>query len=370
MPNFVYDDVEIPLKKEIDPVPDGAGDLFFGSDDWNTKLKPWLEDIRAAILDGVVVGFAPQDATPDVDGASVFNIFVRSSDNHLIYNQNGTLHDITAGGGGGGGSLQDAYDEGAGIQLSAPGDGGNGPVVISAAVDGSTDSLFEVMDRNGDAIINIEDNGTGGVVGIRHMALTGVEVVATGGNTGDVWTYDDDAGTWTPQPPSVPSVAYGPVDIAIAGSINHDICTPTSAAGDFTTGAKIVVLKAKTCVGVRCYWAGGATTLRAKLWDVSGGGPALKTVDVVVGGAGEKLLMFAAGQLLTQGKNYFVTVYDTSAAHYTSIGSNAARFMSSNNAIFAGPDFIWNGFTWFKGGDNAPDTEDGVDQYPVEPILV
>lgn len=200
MANFVYDNVQIQPKKEIDPVPAGAGAVFFGAADFNGTVKAALEDLRAAIINGEMVGFALQDAAPDVDQASLYFIYARSSDGHLIYSLNGTEHDLLAGGGGGG-SLQDAYVLGNSIAIGTGGGGeGNGPVVILAKADGSTDSLFEVQDRASNAIMLIEDNGTGGVVGIRHLTLTGISVVATGGSTGDVWTYNDDASTWTPQP--------------------------------------------------------------------------------------------------------------------------------------------------------------------------
>lgn len=171
---------------------------------------------------------------------------------------------------------------------------------------------------------------------------------------------------------SLPSILYSPVQIALAGVVTSQIATVVSASGTFTVGVKFSMLRGgKTCTGGHGYWAGSAATLRIKLWEAIGT-TLLATKDITVGGAGEWTATFASGVALTAGKQYFISVWDTSAGHYTKYGAVAANFLSSSNATFAGPDFVWNGWTWYHsaGGDGIPDTEDGSEQYPIEPVLV
>lgn len=99
MSNFVYDAVALPLKAEIDPVPAGADpSIFWGAADFNAIVAPALSDLRNAVINGEMIGFAPQPSSPTPTNGSLYFLYVRNSDNHLIYSRNGTEADLGGGG--------------------------------------------------------------------------------------------------------------------------------------------------------------------------------------------------------------------------------------------------------------------------------
>jgi hypothetical protein len=49
MPDFVQDNVQLPVKKERDPLGARNPDFYIGAGDWNDILTPALQSLRAAV---------------------------------------------------------------------------------------------------------------------------------------------------------------------------------------------------------------------------------------------------------------------------------------------------------------------------------
>ena len=99
MSNFVRDNVVLPTKRDPDPLgPNDDPNEFWGANDFNDMLKPVLQDLRGWLLNGDMIGLAPQTTTPNPSTPhSNYSIFVRDSDKHLLYNQSGFIIDLTVG---------------------------------------------------------------------------------------------------------------------------------------------------------------------------------------------------------------------------------------------------------------------------------
>lgn len=164
---------------------------------------------------------------------------------------------------------------------------------------------------------------------------------------------------------------WSPIDFTRAAA------SVVSTAGNFTSGIRFRPLVAGlTCAGIRTYWAGGATTLRFKLW--SPAGVLLATVDKAVGAASETTALFAApvacGITVGTGINFWhsVSVWDTAATAYTRFAGNLFQLVPTNTSSPTSPvagNWIYDfNQGWFVAGDAWPNGTIG-NTYLVEPLI-
>jgi hypothetical protein len=106
---FVDSGTVFPPAIDLVPIPMGQPEAGFATAGKFNGVYQALYDTRSWLLGGQVLGFSPQTGTPAFTGLSLYSLFVRDSDKHLIYNQNGVLVDLQAGGGGTP-TLQQVYD--------------------------------------------------------------------------------------------------------------------------------------------------------------------------------------------------------------------------------------------------------------------
>lgn len=167
---------------------------------------------------------------------------------------------------GGTTTLQQAYVAGNVINLhNFGGELGFSGVYIMADPGGASTDLLSIYDRISNLIFGVNDTGTGGIVSIKHLDLFGRHILSTGGNTGDVWTYDDGTSTWSPQPlpsgVSAESVWFSTADWAQAKVVAGNL-------GDYTNGARFYMNKNATILGARWWQPSGMTTnVKVSLWD-------------------------------------------------------------------------------------------------------
>ena len=140
------------------------------------------------------------------------------------------------------------------------------------------------------------------------------------------------------------------------------------------------------CGGVRGYWAGSATTLKASLWNAAGS--RVTSATLAVTGAGTYSIPFASAQAITAGAPYAVSVWDTSGSQYTYFnGSNTGTdplgpFLPTDIVCFAGPFLLYCGvpalvsvsgpaqvFGLMASGDAAPSTSSASKWSPLEPMV-
>lgn len=143
----------------------------------------------------------------------------------------------------------------------------------------------------------------------------------------------------------------------------------TDAAGDFTNGDMIVPMrKGMYLKGFYFYWPGGhgALTNKCALWEVSGG-TLVTSVNVNVNAAGVYTAEFGSPQLLTAGKAYILTTYETSGAREIYITN--AQFSTWSDGTVVTADFNSKDFapgykrikSLYVAGDAYPTSSDTSD---------
>lgn len=124
---------------------------------------------------------------------------------------------------GGSTNLQKAYNTGAVIDIAGPGEG-SGPVTIQAHSTTNSQNLFQILDHDGNTLMNVFDSSliANGTIFLKRLFLFGGdEIVSSGGfapNDGDLMTYDAGASKWYGQPLTLPNVGPGAGTYCGAGS--------------------------------------------------------------------------------------------------------------------------------------------------------
>jgi len=144
------------------------------------------------------------------------------------------------------------------------------------------------------------------------------------------------------------------------------------------------------CIGVRGYWAGGATSLKVSLW-LPTGNVREATVTIAVSGPGLWSAVFPTFFTLVPGQPYGITVWDTSGGHYTTYngattgtapmadimpagvnGTGPAMIGPSSEVIFysSGNNTSDGRYGIYGTGDAAPTLVSAGLWYPIEPMIV
>ena len=160
--------------------------------------------------------------------------------------------------------------------------------------------------------------------------------------------------------PAARLVNYSAVDNVVT-------VTPLNLSGNFTVGTEFCVTPgaAITITGVRFYWAGGAATVRCKIWEAAG---QLATVDLAVGGAGYFSALFATPYALPTSKfnkSLHATVWNS--ANYPKV-SAAEEAWYPARPFYDGARIFWKHWGKYAIGD-ANITSSEIGCFPVEPIL-
>jgi hypothetical protein len=162
------------------------------------------------------------------------------------------------------------------------------------------------------------------------------------------------------------------VDMALGSPSNV-----TDLGGNFTYGDSILPVRALKIAGLRTFWPGGhgALTYKMALWD--GPGTSLITsVNVPVNAAGEYTGTFSSPQTLVAGREYRITVYETS-------GTRQVYFTNPNitaltNGCMSTTDLtakiFWPGYyrrmSVYLAGDGFPTGADASDLLGIiEPLF-
>ena len=160
--------------------------------------------------------------------------------------------------------------------------------------------------------------------------------------------------------------------------------TPGASAGSATSGVRFQLMRSGlTVVGVQTFWGDATpTTLKASLWGdaATRGASGTKAVAAV----GWVFIPFTTPYIATWGNTtatdlvLTASIWDTSGARNTQL-TNGKTVMPgypfffsglSGNAVWGGPDLIWQTWSVFGAGDSIPATEGPNDTYPVEPVVL
>jgi hypothetical protein len=162
--------------------------------------------------------------------------------------------------------------------------------------------------------------------------------------------------------------------------------TPTAdATANFSVGGEFGTrVPGLTVTGIQTYWAGGAATIRASLWQSPGVRVAVK--DMAVSGPGWYFIPFTTPYVVPMGSTdptdntLGYSIFDTGLGQGTRL-ANAQNVVHGFPKAFAngvqaqlwgGPDIWWNSWSLFAAGDTYVGiTNSGLpDAYPVEPVIV
>lgn len=140
----------------------------------------------------------------------------------------------------------------------------------------------------------------------------------------------------------------------------------TSAASR-TTGVKFVTVKTCQVTGIKFRTAKtGAHTIRARLWRTGTGG--VSSVDVACSGPGVYRAIFAAPFVIAAadvGVVFYATVWEASATDYSSY----TAILAEDQYGFGKSYLALNRGSSYASGNAIPDSTDGTNSYPVDPII-
>lgn len=149
-----------------------------------------------------VYGDLTVDGTFVLDGYTI-NPSGAASGQALVYNGSAFVPQAVSGGGV---TLQQAYDAGPTITISQSTEG-DAPININADSSNPGLEVFSINDNAGNPLLQVTDGVAGGgapygrVFLKRLFMFGGDELVLSGGNTGDVLTYDSGQGKWAAAAP-------------------------------------------------------------------------------------------------------------------------------------------------------------------------
>jgi hypothetical protein len=121
-------------------------------------------------------------------------------------------------------------------------------------------------------------------------------------------------------------ISFSPVTL-MEQAVTNGFDTFSTVSGSLTGAVSFFIydtLNTHTCTGVRFYWKGAATTIKASLWKYTGSaaGVRVTSVNIVVTAvAGEYTVSFTSAQTLLPGVVYAVSVWDTSGTSVTNVGN-------------------------------------------------
>lgn len=175
------------------------------------------------------------------------------------------------------------------------------------------------------------------------------------------------------------------VDIVMGSGLSGVVSSSGSRSGGMAFAA---TQAGHECIGVRGYWAGGATSLKASLW-LPTGNVREASVTISVSGAGLWSAVFSGFFALTAGQRYGITVWDTSGSNYTTYngsttgtapmadimpagvsGTGPAMIGPSSEVAYYASNNSDGRYGIYGNGDAAPTLVSTGLWYPIEPMIV
>lgn len=236
-------------KRDLTPLPPGADPTrYIAAADYNALMNA-LNDVRTFILNGTFLGFAAQAVHPTVPpNGSAYNLWVKSTNTHLIYTANGVDFDLSTGGAAS--TLATVYSSGSSAADQTMTTVASRPVLIKAT-GAATGQLFHVQDSGSNDLLDISDidralvsgaaANAGTNVGVRTNAKTaltsGRKYLAVANGATDQWAFYEATGTnsTTPTLEAVAGIAsqiYGNGNLLISASSAGDSYVQTLAGGN------------------------------------------------------------------------------------------------------------------------------------------
>lgn len=154
---------------------------------------------------------------------------------------------------------------------------------------------------------------------------------------------------------------------------------PTLFSGNDTVGIYFYAIANATITGMKVYWGGPATTLRARLW-TNANTTSVATATLAVSGSGLYTISFASPFAASAWTLYAASVYDTSGTNYTATNNTPATdftnlwpgagigTVTDNGGIYYTSNGSGSVVGRFSAGDAFPSTAGANTVYAVSPI--
>jgi hypothetical protein len=150
---------------------------------------------------------------------------------------------------------------------------------------------------------------------------TGIYSPSSGPNAGKpVWRNIDTSDT--------PMTGGGSVQLDVADWAFNRPYYQTFGGSISYASPYFYALKASTAVGVHTHWCGGATTLKASLWNFNTMAR-LASGTLAVAGAGNVTVNFSSSFSMVPGVQYIVTIWDMSGTNYCATINTSADVVNN-----------------------------------------
>ena len=430
--DFVIDNTSLPATKtdKYGPVQPADVTKFVLSADYNALMSASLS-LRSWVLNGNMIGFNPQVSLPNpLTSHSLYDLYVRDSDKHLLYYMNGTTVDLnTVGGAGptgptgptgpsgptgatgpsgpsgpsgptgvtgltgpsgptgpsGGASGEQTINAAATISID-PASGTTVRILLGAtsittinAVSGSAGQTIVVsiiQDNNGGRFISGWSSSwllTGGAYVPSRTANARDDLSFAWDNTSSKWV--ESARRYNVLGVSSPTGRKYWLSVISNNDSSKGEAGATSVSAAQANAAQFFLTQPGVIYGIRFRWEGTAKTIRCRLWTTA----ALQAdTSIAVPGSGTYSCYFSSPIQVTINtyQIFTVSVYDTSGAQYTKTTSAliTAYFPSTINAAIGAPTFMGPGIiftsisTWAANDSTIPTSTASTERYLVEPI--